>query len=84
MLNWIKSFFSSDQTKLQSAVLSTQTITVATKTKAYHEILPLQSGGFVIRVYDRASSVLLAATEAPNKEKAQKQALVLLTQYNKE
>lgn len=84
MLSWIKSFFSSNKTQLQSAVLTTQTITVPVKTKAYHEIVPVQSRGFVIRIYSRKTSELLAAVEEPTLEKAQKQAIVLLAQHNKE
>lgn len=83
MFSWIKSFFSSDKAQLQSAVFTTQAITIPVKTKAYHEIVPVQSGGFVVRAYSRKTSKLLAAVEEPTLEKAQKQAVALLTQHNK-
>lgn len=84
MLSWIKSFFSSNKAQLQSAVLTTQTITVPKKTKAYHEIVPIQSGGFVVRAYNRKTSELLAAVEEPTLEAAKKQAVALLAQHNKD
>lgn len=84
MLSWIKQLFSSKQTQLQAAVLTTQTITLPVKTKAYHEIVPVQSGGFVVRAYNRKTSELLASVEEPTLEAAKKQAVALLAQHNKD
>lgn len=84
MLSWIKSLFSSEETQLQDAVFAKQTIRVPVKNKAYHEIVPVQSGGYVVRAYNRKTSELLASVEVSTLEEAKKQALVLLAQHNKE
>lgn len=83
MINYIKDLFSSDKKKLSNSVLTTQTILVAVKTAAYHEIIPVPIG-FTIRIYDRKTAKLLVETTETTIEATRKTALALLNKYNKE
>lgn len=82
MLNYIKNLFSSDKKKLREAVLTTQTMTVAVKTAAYHEIVPVPIG-FTVRVYERKTGNLLVETTESTMEVARRTALEQLNKYNK-
>lgn len=82
MLNYTKNLFSSDKKKLREAVLTTQTMTVAVKTAAYHEIVPVPIG-FTVRVYERKTGNLLVETTESTMEVARRTALEQLNKYNK-
>lgn len=80
MFNWFKKK-ETDQDKLRNQTITTVVATVPVKNKAYHEIVPVQSGGFSVRVYSRKDSTLLAEVFAANKEEAIKVALQALGQH---
>lgn len=81
-MGWLDRFkFQDTSDQLRAATLTQQTITVPVKTRAYHEIVPLESGEFVVRVYARAGGLLEEATVA-NRDLAQHAALTLLRKHN--
>lgn len=83
-MGWLDRFkFKQDSTgdQLRAATLTQQTITVPVKTPAYHEIMPLESGGFAVRVYARAGGSLEEVTTVSHAE-AQRSALAMLNKHN--
>lgn len=86
MLQALKNLFTSPKTrnhqKLKDLVTTTQTIVVAVKSPAYHEIIPLGERGYGVRVYNRQTSQILAEAVESDLDKAKNVALELLTQYN--
>lgn len=83
-MGWLDRFrFKQDTTgdQLRAATLTQQTITVPVKTPAYHEIVPLEDGRFIVRVYARVGGLLEESTAA-SREEAQRQALALLHKHN--
>lgn len=83
MFNWFNKK-ETDQDKLRNQTVTSVLSVVPVKKRAYHEIVPVQSGGFSVRVYDRKDSKLLAEVSAASKEEAVKVALQTLNQYNGE
>ena len=78
MFKWFKS----PEDKLRDETITTKVSVVALKKRAYHEIIPVESGGFMVRVYERATSLPLAEVFAANMKAAVQQALAILQQHN--
>lgn len=75
--------FKSTASKLKSQTITTQTIQVAVKKPAYHEVIVNEEGA-TYRVYDRATSAVLSEGTELTLVAAQAAALRALATYNGE
>lgn len=83
MFEKLKKMFSTDDKRLRDSVITTQTITVAVKSPVYHEIIP-DPQGYIVRVYDRKTSALVAESIETTLADAKRSALELVSKHNVE
>ena len=83
VISKIKNLFKSDNEKLQDQTIETKTIVVSKKNAFYHEVVQREDGAYILRIYNRKTSEVVADFVAKTKEKVQAKALEELSKYNK-